>query len=252
MCDLRFEKCKSQRGNALFLILIAVALFAALSYAVTQSTRSGVGQDRETDLAESAALVQYPVSIKTAVMRMVIGGIEESNLEFNSPSELSSCTSSSVCVFHPDGLGGATYQIPHPDQTVALVDTYNLGFGGFWTFSGHYEVENIASSVASSFAGNEITAFLVGIEQSMCETINERLGITAMPVFDSAQMGESLLDIPSFYMDESYSPPASEHIIGPSNPNSQANTHLLSGRIHGCYFEEDIETYVYYHVLVER
>ena len=68
-----------ESGNVLFLILIAVALFAALSYAVTQSSRTGGGaSDGEQNLINSAQVTQYPASVRTAIVRMIIDGVADS------------------------------------------------------------------------------------------------------------------------------------------------------------------------------
>jgi hypothetical protein len=58
----------SRSGNVLFLILIAVALFAALSYAVTSSSRSSgaqIGADQARIMA--AEIRQYASSIEQAI-----------------------------------------------------------------------------------------------------------------------------------------------------------------------------------------
>lgn len=62
----------AQRGNALFLILIAVALFAALSYAVT---RTGAGQgsiSREEQLLAFSELDQFNEQLASAISRLVL------------------------------------------------------------------------------------------------------------------------------------------------------------------------------------
>ena len=59
-------------GNVLFLILIAVALFAALSYAVTNSGRTGGGQALSRDQAKIKAseLLQYASYIQQTMTRL--------------------------------------------------------------------------------------------------------------------------------------------------------------------------------------
>lgn len=225
----------NEKGNVLFLILIAVALFAALSYAVTQSTQSGGGDaGSETNLINSAQVTQYPSSVRTAALRMVIGGTDISTLEFNPSSDFANCSNSGRrCVFHPSG-GGAT-------STQAPGNVMSDGGAGTWYFNGNFEIVNLGVSQASSFAGNEIIAFLPGVSQALCNRINEELNISSTPAVGT--------DIESTYealKDNTNSFPASETVLGASA------TAVLAGQPFGCFQNDTAGEFVYYHVLLQQ
>ena len=62
-------------GNAMFFVLIGVALFAALSYVVTQSGQtSGSRADRETEQLQVNEILQYGSALQHALQRMVMSG----------------------------------------------------------------------------------------------------------------------------------------------------------------------------------
>jgi len=229
------EYTGNEKGNVLFLILIAVALFAALSYAVTQSTQSGGGDaGSETSLVNSAQLTQYPASVRTSVVRMIIGGTDVSQLEFNPSSDFDDCTNSGrVCVFHPSG-GGAT-------STEAPGSVMADGGSGTWFFNGAFEIVNIGISSASSFAGNEVMAFLPGITQSVCSRINDELGISGIPA-----VGTNISATYRTLKDDSNTFSTSEVILG------SGGTAALSGQPFGCFQNDTSGEFVYYHVLVQQ
>lgn len=71
------------KGNALFLILIAVALFAALSYAVTNSGRGGGGIDREEADIMAANILNYFAIIQAEAIKLKsVYGVAEYNINF--------------------------------------------------------------------------------------------------------------------------------------------------------------------------
>lgn len=232
---------KNERGNVLFLILIAVILFAALSYAVTQSSRSGGGDaGRETNLISSAEVTQYPAAVKTAILRMVINGTAHNELKFNQPSDFTSLGSDTTeGVFHPDG-GGAVYSTASPD----IMDSGGGNAGGTWYFNPKFEVLNIGTSTTSSGDGNEFIAFLPGIKQAICKKLNEESnGITTIPTA-STIADTAVKDI--FDTSDSETIPNETAIIG-----TATGTTSLAGQPAGCFLSSNSH-YVYYQVLVER
>lgn len=240
---------KRESGNVLFLILIAVALFAALSYAVTQSTRSGAGDTAsETNLISSAQLTQYPAGIRTSVVRMLIGGIAVDDLLFNSPSDFGGTIPANDpleqrAVFHPSG-GNATYQYAPAD---VVTQAPAGGSIGEWFYNAEIQIQNIGITGAGQAAGNDVVAFLPYISTGICRRMNEEVGLpTAIPVENDIAYGDIDLTIEDVASPSADFPTADGKILNGTTANNE-----FRGQPFGCFQSTD-SVNIYYHVLVER
>ncbi len=72
----------NERGNVLFLILIAVALFAALTYAVSHNGRNQNPMNRESTKLQATQIMTFGNRVKTAIDRLRISGCAENQLDF--------------------------------------------------------------------------------------------------------------------------------------------------------------------------
>lgn len=230
-----------EKGNVLFLILIAVALFAALSYAVTQSTRSGSGStEKEKAILSGASMTQHPTAIRTGLIRMVLGGVDIADLKFNPPSAFGALETTEL-VFHPNG-GGAVSQFAPADLMTGTSQ-------GTWFFNAHFEIPNIGTNGSG---GNDIIAFLPGITQSVCRRINDEFSISVtgctsndglVPDIDSGVTEANITQL----MDDSYTlPTGNQEDIG------NAACAAFAGQASGCFFDAANSRYVFYSVLLER
>jgi len=263
----------NQKGNVLFLILIAVALFAALSYAVTQSTRSGGDASRETNVLNSAQLTQYPASIRTAVMRLTIDGVQDVQLLFSRPSTFIeegengyNATYEGLLtreIFHPIG-GGAIYQ--EAPQEVLNPGTTDRR----WFFNMEFEIPGIGLSRKTSLAGNDLIAFLPNVTDSVCRRINMEAGITTnlmanIPVTTTNLMGTGNNNTTSGTVNinmerqhstgkgNNYVLPTTETVLNADlTDGSSTINNVLSGRPFGCFQSGANGPLVYYSVILER
>lgn len=248
------NKNNRERGNILFLILIAVALFAALSYAVTSSTRGGSSDaSSETNAVNAAQLSQYPSGVRTAILRMIISqGIGADELEFDPTADFDA-GSPTFGVFHPSA-GGALPGEAQPDVMAS-------GAQGTWLFNSNYQVFNIGTDAAANSA-NDVIAFLPGVKRSLCKKLNDEHGIAATDDTDSNEIGDArvvIANVPTALLNQDATNTgigayAATHVIGEA---SGAGVDFR-GQAFGCAdFNDGTPStldgdLVYYHVLVER
>lgn len=203
----------NEHGNALFLILIAVALFAALSYAVTQSGRGGGNVDRETLLIETAQLVQYISSITQAVQRLqLINGCSDTQISllYDSDGDGTAETNGDDAFFNPnapaDGScnvfspnGGAITYI-QPSDT--LRDTTELtGANLFRSGDIVFAVDNEYFQVGTDgIAGQstDLSLIIPYMNADACAQINQSLGIEGNTQDTNISIPASITDPAAF------------------------------------------------------
>tara|TARA_B100000686_G_scaffold354793_1_gene467269 strand:- start:9375 stop:10046 length:672 start_codon:yes stop_codon:yes gene_type:complete len=159
-------------GNALFLILIAVALFAALSYAVTNSGRGGGDIRTEQVAIDMAQVQQYGAVIAQSLMRMrTIGDCDETDISFENPhvTAYSNAGAPDSCkVFHQDG-GAVNWQ----DPPASVWANEGTGF--------HHESYAFMSGVDIPGVGGTdeelFMTFYVGEDASLCREINKAVKV---------------------------------------------------------------------------
>ncbi len=237
----------SERGNVLFLVLIAVALFAALAYAVTKSTRtSNEITEEEKSAFSSAVMSQYPATLRTSLVRMVLTGTKAEQVKFNSPSDFADVEEVSELVFHPNG-GAAVFQ--HAAADVMAGDTQ-----GEWSFNANFSIPEVG--IEDVETGNDIIAFLPGVSKSVCENANTELALDVsscelegnIPLLAKDTDEQKITE----FMDDSYSFPETGEIL-----QAEGCT-VFTGELSGCFYDPDVKVgdeagaNVYYFVLKER
>lgn len=227
-----FKKAGSEKGNALFLILIAVALFAALSYAVTQSGRGSGTIDRENAAIAASQVTQYAAALRTTVTRMVLTGTAANAVDFTTASPTGSAQ-----VFASAG-GGAVNQAPPTSAGTATAWHYLAS-----TATNGFFVTGIGATT-----GQEILAYLPNMNLSACTQVNRGLGFTttapavqATPVVYPAAAKEGI--------------PSTQDAGGTSESTANATFSTPGGaQPFACFNNGTSGTpnYTYYHTLAEQ
>lgn len=161
---------KPQSGNVLILILIAVALFAALSVVVTQTGRTGVANtDREKISLELNRIHAFSISIKTAISRLMTDGVTPAQFNFDNDGftvdySNPNCTTPRCVIFSGQG-GGANWDTP---PFVISPSNYII--------TGYNQVKGVGTDAPGDSSASELIVIAPDISQQTCKIINQMLG----------------------------------------------------------------------------
>jgi len=242
----------SEKGSVIVWILVAIALFAALNYAVSKGTRSGATTITKEKAAVAASeIIDYGRALKQAVQTLQINGCSDTDVSFQNAvvAGYSHIADTSCHVFHPNG-GGMNYLVPH-DEWVDGVNTAQTHYQTWYTTSNSWVLglgTDGSGSNCSGGAGDsscrELITGVPFIREEICIEINKKLGVgadsTGTPYQDTGN---------------SYSSPVSTFVGTYSTSGNQmgnATPSNYSNIMAGCIEGDSTPGYSFFQVLIVR
>lgn len=222
---------RSCGGNAFLYVLIAIALFAALSLVLgrqTSDTSEAGALEGEREEMYATQLLSHAASVKGVVDQMLFGGTLPENLTFETPSDAGYAAAPHINkVYHPEG--GGLIDKPMAD---AVAETVTNDPAAGW-YLGRFNNVEWSKSAAPDVV---LTAFQ--ISKAVCERINDKItGSTAIPVLGAAAR-DLLVD-------------DAEH-AGTNADLTVAACAACEGLPSLCVKDNAQEIYAYYSLIVDR
>lgn len=176
----------AERGNALIYVLVAIVLFAALSFTLSRQNDGGTGNLSE-EKAELYAtqLISYAAAAKDAYNKMEFTGTRYDTVGVQPPDHANFNAGSPVHkIFHPEGGGLNPGNIPEQ----ALADgTITDPAPGWYLGSAPLNVDWTATP-------SDVILTAYGISERICGIINETVtGSTDIPTLASSTIKETLI-----------------------------------------------------------
>ena len=246
-------------GNALFIILIAVALFAALSYTVTSSSRNGSSISKERGRIIASEIMQYGTELEQAVSSMrVLDGCSDTQISF----ERSPFDGSDTAYFNPNAPSNKTCHVFHPNGGAVPQNDFNnykpdtITQDEFVHFSDRACIKDVGTNGADvsseiTFCDNaedaiDLMIMVRGLEKEVCEAINDAVASSVqIPVEINAHSGSTAHTFKGEYYNGAG---GAELADGEGVLNAQPTYCFLSSPITSIM----PNVYVYYHVLIAR
>lgn len=168
---------QNERGNALIYVLIAIVLFAALSFTLSRQTDTSETSFMDSSEVEILAnrLINYSAQTESVINQMTFGGTIVANLDFTRPGETGFNAGTAAGninkVYHPQGGGLNAGEFP-----AKVAGTASGVVDPGWYLGRFNNIEWTATTADDVL----LTAF--NIREDICAKINQKItGSSAIP-----------------------------------------------------------------------
>lgn len=216
----------AENGNALFLVLIAILLFAALGIAATKTSSNAPSSDQHEANIEVLRLLKWAEGVQSAVNTMIlVQETTDTSISFEDPRAGQSGTPSAATnTENPNSRG----EVDEVFANMVEWQDFSPGTSGLYTtfFNGQHAISGLGTSAA------DLVYFIPDINYDLCQAVNKKvdLGLT-----DATMPTDGTV--------------VTAHFKG---AYGSATVDNVDGKPFGCFLNTAASEYWFYYVILSR